>query len=101
MLDDRETLSTDISTGINNLIPTDTNWYQLISTDRVNNLKVYEVDNIYNQLPDLVNHKFRAWYVSRFYDLGKDQVFRLASLARADGKNPQKLFSYLLKKESK
>jgi len=96
-------LSTDttgskyLSTDINNLISTD---IELIPTDISTDRKNYEVDYLFNELKDLVNQKFRAWYISRFYTLGKEKVLRLASIARADGKDPQKYFSHLLKTTS-
>ena len=75
-----------ISTGINKYIPTD------ISTDTK-----YDNDILFEDLQDLVSVRFKAWYCKRFYELGKDNVLRMASVARADGKEPKKLFSYLLK----
>lgn len=72
-----------VSTGINKSKPTDTNWY--------------ENDHLFNQLSDLVNPEFRAWYCKRFYAIGKERVLVLASQARADGKEPRKLFSKLIK----
>lgn len=79
-----------VSTGINKTKPTDT---QLIST--VTNR--YDNDFLFDQLQDLVNPKFKAWYCREFYRLGKDQVLKLASQARIDGRTPSKLFSHLLK----
>lgn len=79
-----------ISTGTSKYIPTD------ISTG-IN--KKYDNDFLYEDLADLVNDQYRAWYCQSFYKLGKDLSLRLASTARADGKNPRNLFSYLLKKE--
>jgi hypothetical protein len=74
-----------VSTGINKFNTTDTN--------------CYEADHLFNQLTDLVNPQFRAWYCKRFYALGKDRVLILASQARADGRDPRKLFSTLIKNE--
>lgn len=72
-----------VSTGKSNLIPTDTNWY--------------ENDFLFKELSDLVNPTFKAWYCKRFYALGKERTLQLASIARADGKEPRRLFSRLLK----
>lgn len=74
-----------VSTGINNL-------NQLIPTD-----KTYDNDRLYDDLGDLVNPQFRAWYCKSFYRLGKDRVLVLASQARADGNDKRRLFSKLLK----
>ncbi len=52
------------------------------------------------QAKGLVNDKFKAWYCSAFFKLGREKVNVLASQARADGKDPVKLFSHLLQKES-
>lgn len=69
------------------LLPTDTNWY--------------ENDHLFEQLSDLVNQQYRAWYMKLFYKLGKDKVLKLASVARADAKsNPRGYFSKLLKTEA-
>jgi hypothetical protein len=48
----------------------------------------------------LVNEQFKAWYCKAFFKLGRERVMVLASQARADGKEPQKLFSHLVQKES-
>lgn len=82
-----------VSIGLNNFIPTD------ISID-INRQK-YECDYLYEDLTDLVGAipKLRPWFIKRFYALGKDKTLQLASIAKADGKNPQRLFTYLLNKE--
>lgn len=79
-----------VSTGItSNSIPTD------ISTGIK---RIYDNDILYEDLNDLTNDQFKCWYMKAFYKLGKDKVLVLASQARADGSNPKKLFSHLLKK---
>ena len=79
-----------VSTGTKNLISTD------ISTD-TSNRKTYDNDILFEDLSDLVNSSFKCWYMKMFYSLGKDKVLKLAAIARADGKNKQRYFSYLLK----
>ena len=79
-----------VSTGTNKYIPTG------ISTDT----NKYDNDLLFDELSDLVNPSFRAWYCKQFYKLGNQRVLQLASQARADGKNPKKLFSHLLKRAS-
>lgn len=59
----------------------------------------YDCDFLYQDLGDLVNDGFESWYKSTFYKLGKDKVLRLASIARADGINKNRYFSFLLKGE--
>ena len=87
--------------------------YQLVSTGKVNfslptdtvdiepqtNVYTQDFDNdhLFNQLSDLVNETWRGWYMKRFYALGTKRVLQIASIARADGKNPAKLFSKMLK----
>lgn len=74
-----------VSTGrAKEIKPTDTNWY--------------DNDYLYKDLSGLVNDSFKPWYMKQFYRLGKDRVLVLAAQARADGKNPARLFSSLLKK---
>jgi hypothetical protein len=64
--------------------------------------KNYEEANfLFNDLLDLVNEDFREWYCKLFYRFGHVRVLVLASQARADGKDPKKLFSKLLKDEER
>jgi hypothetical protein len=60
-------------------------------------IKNYEIDLLFDSLPDLVNLSFKRWYCKMFYKLGRERVITIASIARADGKTPTKLFSKLLK----
>lgn len=48
----------------------------------------------------LVNNQYKGWYCSAFFKIGRERVLILASQARADGKDPAKLFSHLIQKES-
>lgn len=61
--------------------------------------KYFETDVLYDDLKDLVNDTFRLWYLHTFHKIGRERVLILASQARADGKEPRKLFSHLLRKE--
>lgn len=60
-------------------------------------LSIKEQDILYSMLSDLTNDLFKAWYCTTFKRLGREKTMNLASLARADGKDPRKYFSYLLK----
>lgn len=41
--------------------------------------------------------KWRGWYMRKFWQLGKDEVLRLAAIARADSqKDARKYFSRLI-----
>ena len=73
-----------LTTGVNKYKPTD-------------NCTVVEADELFKLLPDLVNPQFKAWYCKQFYRRNKTKVMELAALATADGKDPRKLFSFLLK----
>lgn len=73
-----------LTTGVNKSKPTD-------------NCTVEEADKIFDMLPELVNQQFKAWYCKQFYKMPRAKVIELASLAKADGRDPRKLFSFLLK----
>lgn len=81
------------TTGTKRYKPTDTtgiNWGKK---------KQFEADILFEDLQDLTNPQFRAWYCKMFFKLGRERVLILASQARADAKkDSRKLFSYLLKK---
>lgn len=72
-------------------------------------MKKFDNDVLYEDLGDLINHEvdkvtgrsWRDWYMRTFYKLGKDEVLRLASIARADGKHKKRYFSKLLKDATK
>lgn len=67
----------------------------------VDNSKVYDEDILFSELNELVSDEFRAWYIKCFYTLGRTKTLEIASQAMLDGKDKKKLFSYLLKKETK
>jgi len=50
---------------------------------------------------DLICPEFRAWYCKAYYKIGGERFTILAKQARADGKIPSKLFSFLLRNELK
>lgn len=77
---------TTVTTGLNNLKTTVT----------VVGKNYRLTEELYNQLPDLVNPEFKKWYCKRFHVLGTDEVLKRASIARSDGLEPRKLFSKLL-----
>lgn len=83
-------IKTTVPTGRNNISTTDTTVKE--------GGKYFEADALFDQYQDLVNAEFRKWYCKMFYKIGSERVVQLASLARADGKNPRKYFSYLLRK---
>jgi len=88
--------TSSVSEVLNNTTVTTGN--KLNPTVTVVGTKYKLADELFDNLSDLVNPEFRAWYCQRFHALGRDKVLVLASQARNDGLNPRKLFSYLLKK---
>ena len=60
----------------------------------------YDNDRLFNELKSqsLVNDEFRARFCGAFYKLGKSYTLQLAGIARAEGDNPQRYFSFLIKK---
>lgn len=64
--------------------------------------KYSDITMLYDDLEKqgLVNGKFKSWYCQQFFKIGRERVQRFASEAKADGKDPQKLFSHLIQKES-
>ena len=87
-------IKTTVPTGRNYISTTDTT---VKEGDELKS-KYFEADALFDQYQDLVNAEFRKWYCKMFYKIGAERVVQLASLARADGKNPRKYFSYLLRK---
>lgn len=83
------------------LIPTGKN--KLKTTGTTDTATKYDNDHLYEMLGDVVDTdpNWRKWYCREFYRLGKDRVLQLAAIARADGKNPRRYFSHLLKANTK
>lgn len=77
----------NIPIDINKTIPIDTNCYK----------NKYDNDFLYEQLQELCCPTYKAWYCREFYRLGRDKVLQLASIAKADGNEPAKYFSRLIK----
>lgn len=64
--------------------------------------KYSDITILYDDLNSqgLVNSKYKAWYCSQFFKLGREKVLRIASESKADGKDPQKLFNHKLSVET-
>ena len=45
------------------------------TTDTTNTERMFEADALLNELSDLVNPQFRAWYCKVFYRLGRQRVY--------------------------
>lgn len=78
--------TTAVATGINNL-----------NTTATDNCTPMQADELFVHLQDLVNPQFKAWYCQQFHGLTRTKVIQIAAQAKADGKDPRKLFSFLLK----
>lgn len=55
------------------------------------------VDRALEQVSDLITTEFKPWYAKQAYRLGADRFMGIAADARR-GRNPAKLFSYLLRR---
>lgn len=87
----------------NNQLQTNKKNHRLSTVDR-NYLKpvvskYHQTDVLYSDCQDIINPRFRDWYLKTFYRLGRQTVLRLAKIARADGNDPARLFSYFLRRE--
>jgi ribulose kinase len=60
--------------------------------------KYKTTEALFEDLSDLVNQEFKAWYCKQFHVLGAAEVLKRASIARNDAKGDKRhYFSYLLK----
>lgn len=56
------------------------------------------VDKLLDDYSELIDSRYVHWFAKRFYYIPFDTIHRCASEARQDGKNPQRLFAFLIKK---
>lgn len=61
--------------------------------------EMQEVQEVINKQinPQTGKPQWKGWYMKTFYKLGREEILKLAAIARADGGNKQKHFSKLLK----
>jgi len=60
-----------------------------------------DVDQLLKECSDLIIVGWEPYFAKKFYKISRDRVMILASQARNDYRTtPQKLFSYLVKRES-
>lgn len=61
----------------------------------------YDNDHLYTapELEEVINRdlNYKGWYMRMFWRLGKDEVLKLAAIARADGRDKKRYFSKLLR----
>lgn len=55
-----------------------------------------EIDTILDSYPQLITEKYRGWFVLRLKKIGKQTFIEKAERSLKYGKNPQKMFVYLL-----
>lgn len=55
------------------------------------------VDKLLEICSDLIDSRYKPWFAKRFYKLNRDSVISAASLARQDGKYPQRYFSLMVR----
>ena len=67
------------------------------SSIAIDKLSSKEVDQILDHYPQLVEEKFRGYFVNRLKEIGKHKFIQLADRAIKYGNNPQKMFNHLLK----
>ena len=60
------------------------------------------IDQVISDYIDLTGggKDMKGWYATAIRRLGVDRFCQLASIARAEGKNPARYFSWLLKRET-
>jgi hypothetical protein len=58
------------------------------------------IGTLFQELQDLVNPEYKAWYYKKFMALGRERILILAAIARADAKtDKRKYFSVMLGNE--
>lgn len=56
------------------------------------------VDQLFGEYSELIDKRYKLWFLKRFNHMNPELIRRAASEAKADGKNPQRLFTFLIKK---
>jgi hypothetical protein len=92
--------ATTVTTGINEVNPTVTT-VTTVEERKLSKEQVLGCDMALTMYNDLISDKYREWYCKMFYEIGRERFATLAAQARADGKNPARLFSFLLKNEGR
>ena len=67
----------------------------IVPIDYRNDSKI--VDKLLEICSDIIDSRYKPWFAKRFYAVDKDSVLRAASIARKEGKNPQKHFADMVK----
>lgn len=58
------------------------------------------VDTMLQDYAHLMDASYIKWFAGKFQYMSAEEVARCASEAQADGKDPKRLFSFLIKKRS-
>ena len=83
-----------ITTGLNKF-----NTTGQLPTEQLSKEEKNVCDIALGNYADLMHPKFYAWYCKAWYKIGEQRFHELYRIAKADGKQPAKLFSMLIKKE--
>lgn len=94
---------TKLNTTVGDKADVDNSTTETTGLKKLDGRKYSDITAVYDDLLEqgLINEKYKAWYCSSFFKIGRERVMILASQAKADGKDPQKLFSHLISKETK
>lgn len=57
-----------------------------------------KIDWALQELKQLIDPQWKAWHASKARLIGVEQYLKIGSIAKSDGKNPAKYFTYLLRK---
>jgi len=89
------------TSSLTDLLQTKTTKYPTIAINKTKNNCYRTTDLVFVEVQDLTCPAYRAWYCKMIHRLGRDKILRLASIARQDGNDPARLFSYLIKNAAK
>ena len=63
--------------------------------------KQEKIDMLLEECKDVINPDYKKWFAKAFQTMEANQVLKLASQAKADGRDPERLFCYLIRKENR
>lgn len=78
-----------------------TNKYQPVVNKNNKSISYRTTDLVIVEAGDVANAdpNYYKWYCLKAYQIGRERFLQLASIARNDGYDPKRLFTYLLNKE--
>lgn len=73
-----------------------TNKYRTTEINKYNKPSSYKTtDLLIAEVTDLINPDYQKWHCRTAFKLGREKYLKLASIARADGRDPKRYFSLL------